>query len=330
MIEADLHLHTTFSDGALTPTQLVELCASSGLKHAAVTDHDSTEGVPEALQAARRFPDLDVIVGVELSADVPGSEIHLLGYFVDHEDEAFQRTLAMFRDGREERARRMVERLEELGAPVSWTRVQELSGGGAIGRPHVAKAMVEAGHVQQMKDAFDAYLGRNGPAYVERARLTPVEAVQMLAAQGAVPVMAHPTFSIPQDAGVSSPEGRRHSAPVQQGAEGPGVASVEGANSLRRILAELKEAGLAGMEVFYGRYTPDEVNALKSLADEMGLIPCGGSDYHATGALEEARPGDVGPPASTVEALLDAADSIRGSLSRPLETRPEPERTGTS
>ena len=295
MIEADLHLHTTFSDGGLAPTELVEMCASRGLRHVAITDHDSTEGVREALQAAKRFPDLDVIAGVELSTDVPGSEIHLLGYFVDHEDSAFQRTLAAFRGGREDRARRMVERLGDLGVPVSWTRVQELSGGGAIGRPHVAQAMVEAGHVEYMKDAFDRYLGRNGPAYVERARMTPVEAVQMLATNGAVPVMAHPTFSIP-----GGSEGR---------------IDCKGREELVRILAELKSAGLAGMEVYYGAYTPDEVDVLRSVADEMHLIPCGGSDYHATGSPGEPIPGDVGPPASTVEALRStlAARRQRGT-----------------
>ena len=281
MVQADLHLHTTFSDGNLTPTQLVELCADRGLRYAAITDHDSTEGVGEALRAARRYPDLEIIVGVELSTDVQDSEIHLLGYFVDHEHDGFQNTLRTFRDGREGRARRMVERLGEMGLPVSWGRVEELSGGGAIGRPHIAQAMVEAGYVVYPKDAFDKYLGRNGPAYVERARLTPVEAVRMLVSNGAVPVMAHPTFSVPR-------------------------MDREGMAELSRVLVELRGEGLAGMEVYYGVYEPDIVAQLKSMSDELGLIPCGGSDYHASGNPDEAQPGDAGPPPSAVEALRAA------------------------
>jgi predicted metal-dependent phosphoesterase TrpH len=287
MVQADLHLHTTFSDGNLTPTQIVDLCAAQGMSYAAITDHDSTEGVGEALEAARRHQDLELIVGVELSTDVPESEIHLLGYFVDHEDAGFQRTLSAFRDGREGRARRMVERLDELGAPVSWERVEELSGGGAIGRPHIAQAMVEAGYVAYPRDAFDRYLGRNGPAYVERARLTPAEAVRLLVSNGAVPVMAHPTFSVPR-------------------------MDDEGISELNRMLVDLRAEGLVGMEVYYGLYEPDVVALLKSMADELGLIPCGGSDYHASGNPGEARPGDVGPPASSVEALR----AVRADLAR--------------
>ena len=287
MVQADLHLHTTFSDGRLTPTQLVELCADRGIRYAAVTDHDSTEGIGEALEAARRFRDLEIIVGVELSTDVQDSEIHLLGYFIDHEDDELQGTLSTFRDGREGRARKMVERLDEMGLPVPWERVEELSGGGAIGRPHIAQAMVEAGYIEYPKDAFDKYLGRNGPAYVERARLTPAEAVRMVVSNGAVPVMAHPTFSVPR-------------------------MDDEGVAELRRILVELRGEGLAGMEVYYGVYEPDVVALLKSMADELGLIPCGGSDYHASGNPGEARPGDVGPPVSSVEALRAARADLAG------------------
>ena len=287
MVQADLHLHTTFSDGRLTPTQLVELCADRGIRYAAVTDHDSTEGIGEALEAARRFRDLEIIVGVELSTDVQDSEIHLLGYFIDHEDDELQGTLSTFRDGREGRARKMVERLDEMGLPVPWERVEELSGGGAIGRPHIAQAMVEAGYVEYPKDAFDKYLGRNGPAYVERARLTPAEAVRMVVSNGAVPVMAHPTFSVPR-------------------------MDDEGVAELRRILVELRGEGLAGMEVYYGVYEPDVVALLKSMADELGLIACGGSDYHASGNPGEARPGDVGPPVSSVEALRAAKADLAG------------------
>ena len=278
MIHADLHLHTTYSDGTLTPAQLVRKCAEGGLRVIAVTDHDSTEGVAEAQQAALAFSGLRVIPGIELSTDVPGSEIHVLGYFIDLADAALQQTLESFRRGREERGLLMVERLAELGVAVSWERVRELSDGGAIGRPHIAQAMVEAGYVQYPKDAFDQYLGRNGLAYVERPKLSPADAVRILRDNGALPVMAHPTYSVSKT----------------------GMGEVE---SLADTLSELKSAGLVGMEVYYKDYTPDQVSRLKALADSLGLVPCGGSDYHASGNPDEPEPGDVGPPIESVQAL---------------------------
>ena len=278
MIENDLHLHTTCSDGTLAPNELVHMCAERGLKVIAISDHDSTEGVEEALDAARAFPELEVIPGVELSTDVPGSEIHMLGYFVDHRDADFQSILTGFREDRQQRTRQMVKRLNELGIEISLERVKELSKGGAIGRPHIAQAMVEAGYVKYPRDAFDRYIGRNGMAYAERVKLTPLEAINIIVGHGAVPVMAHPTYA-------ASKSDR------------------DGVASLRDILGELKAAGLAGMEVYYADYTPEQVEWLAELADDVGLIPCGGSDYHASGNPGESEPGSVGPPTESVERL---------------------------
>ena len=280
VVEVDLHLHTTSSDGRLSPTELVKLCAARGLKVISVTDHDSTDGISEALEAAAVFPQLTVVPGIELSTDVPDSEIHMLGYFVDHESEEFQRTLQTFRAGRQDRARKMVEKLDSLGLPISWERVKEIAGAASHGRPHVAQAMVEAGHVKDNKTAFDLYIGRNGPAYVERLKLEPVDAVKTLIENGALPVIAHPTYS-------ASKSDR------------------DEVNGLRTILLELKEAGMAGMEVYYSDYTPDQIDRLAGLADELGLIPCGGSDYHAFGTPDEQQPGSVGPPMTSVEALFE-------------------------
>ena len=278
MARVDLHLHTTFSDGRLTPTELVRLCAERGLETIAVSDHDSTEGLDEAFEAASELPGLSIIPAIELSTDVPGSEIHVLGYFVDRYEPDFQKTLTSFRDSRERRGEKMVEQLAELGVEVSWERVKELSGGGSIGRPHIAQALVEAGYVRYPKDAFDKYIGRSGPAYAERIKLTPAEAVAILKANGAVPVMAHPTYS-------ASKSDR------------------DEVDQLRDILTGLKDAGLAGMEVHYGDYSPQQVEYLARLAKELDLIPCGGSDYHASGNPGEPEPGTVGPPLETVEAL---------------------------
>ena len=286
MAEVDLHLHTTFSDGALTPTQIVELCGRRGLKVIAISDHDSTEGIPEALEAARSFPQLTVIPAIELSTDIPGSEIHVLGYFIDYENSDLQHTLRGFRQGRHERARIMVEKLREVGVSISWDRVEQLADGGAIGRPHIAKAMVEAGYVQYPREAFDRYIGRNGVAYAERIKLSPAKAVGILLENGAMPVMAHPTYA-------ASKSDR------------------DGVACLRETLKGLQRAGLVGMEVHYGDYTPEQIGYLAAMADELGLIPCGGSDYHASGNPGEPEPGMVGPPMATVEALA--------GLRRPVE-----------
>ena len=278
MIEVDLHLHTTHSDGTLTPTELVRLCAERDLKVICISDHDSTEGITEALEAAQSFPGMIVIPGIELSTDVPDSEIHMLGYFVDYKDKGFQTILEGFREGRQDRARKMVDNLNEKGIDISWERVKELSGDGAIGRPHIAQAMVEAGYVEYPREAFDRYIGRNGVAYVERVKLTPVEAIKILLDNGALPVMAHPTYSATKS-------------------------DRDAVSQLRETLGELKSAGLVGVEVYYGDYTPEQVGYLEQLADEFDLIPCGGSDYHASGNPDEPEPGTVGPPLETFESL---------------------------
>lgn len=278
MIEVDLHLHTTASDGTLTPTQLVHLCAERGLRVICISDHDTTNGLPEALQAAAAYPDLAIIPGIELSTDIPGNEIHILGYFVDHYDERLQSILNDFRDGRRSRGRQMVQNLNAMGVAISWERVQEIAGDASIGRPHIAQALVEGGYVKYPKDAFDKYIGRNGPAYANRVKLTPADAVRLLLDRGALPVMAHPTYSASKS---------------DRGA----------VDSLPGILADLTAAGLVGMEVYYGDYTPEQVEWLRGLADDFGLIPCGGSDYHASGNPGEPQPGSVGPPMSSVDAL---------------------------
>ena len=275
----DLHLHTTASDGRLSPTELVRLVAKQGLKQVAISDHDSTEGLAEAFRAAEEFPDLRIIPAIELSTDIPGDEVHMLGYFLRYEDDQLQETLRQFRLGRLERGRLIVEKLATLGIHIEWERVQEIAGDGSVGRPHIALAMVEKGYCKEPREAFPEYLGRNGLAYVERPKMTPQEAVDMLIQHGAVPVLAHPAYLVDMEA----------------------------------RLEELKDTGLAGMEVYYAKYEPDTVQHLAQLAARYGLIPCGGSDYHALGNSGEPLPGTLGPPLETVERLEEAAKKIAGS-----------------
>ena len=290
-IEVDLHLHTRASDGTLTPTELVNLCAERGLKVIAISDHDSTEGLAEACEAATRHESLQILPAIELSTDIPGSEIHLLGYHLDTSDPDFQATLARFREGRYERGRLMVERINQLGYDISWERVRETAGDAAIGRPHIAAVMVEAGYFDYPRDVFDTLIGKEGPAYVERAKLTPEDAIGILRDNGAVPVLAHPTYSQ-----VKSDRGE-----VQ---------------SLEDTLRELKGCGLEGMEVFYGDYTREQVDYLHGLAKNLDLIPCGGSDYHCSGNPGEPTPGTVGPPMETVARLESAYRAISRAAGR--------------
>ena len=271
--EVDLHLHTTHSDGTLNPTELVDLCARNGLKVIAISDHDSTEGVEEA-QAAAIKHGIEVIPAIELSTDVPDNEIHMLGYFVDMEDTGFQDLLREFRAGREDRGRRMVERLAGLGMDITWEEVERIADGAAVGRPHIAHALIKHGYVSEWQEAFDKYLGRTGPAYVERTRLEPEEAVGVLLDNGALPVMAHPLYYEREDT-----------------------------RKLRNIVSDLKDAGMVGLEVHYGEFSESEIDMLANIAAELDLIPCGGSDYHASGKPGEIIPGEAGPPMSTVEAL---------------------------
>ena len=281
-ISVDLHLHTTASDGRLTPTELVELTASKGLRTISVSDHDTTAGLEEAQRAVNRVPGMRLIPGIELSCDVPGGEVHMLGYFMDIEDAGFQEMLAGFREGRLARGEGMVRKLAEFGMDIEWERVLEIAGDASVGRPHIAQALVEKGYFAEPSDAFREYLGRNGKAYVERSKLTPPDAVKLLNDVGGVAVFAHPWFE------------RRGNEPEPE-------------QSLIQTVEELKAAGLHGMEVHYAMYDEATVDWLADVARAYDLIPCGGSDYHHSGNSREPLPGINGPPMETVERLEEAA-----------------------
>ena len=172
----DLHAHTTASDGTLAPRELVRLAARHRVRVLAVTDHDSTGGVQEAMDEARGHGPLEIVPGLEINCDVPGAEIHVLGYCVDWEAPWFQAFLGAQREERRRRVSRITERLAELGMPIDPDAVFALVKEGSAGRPHVAQAMVDRGYVKSVREAFDRYLSRGGPANVPRRRLTPIEA----------------------------------------------------------------------------------------------------------------------------------------------------------
>ena len=269
-MSSDLHTHSTISDGILPPAELVHQAAAAGVTYLALTDHDSTEGLAEAQQAAAQHPGLTLIPGIEISTDVEEGEAHILGYLFDVDNTELQATLASFRDDRVGRAMRMVENLGNLGVPVSWERVVEIAGDGAIGRPHIAQAMMEAGHVPSIREAFDRYISNDGPAYSGRRKMLPEEAFRLIRQYGGLPVLAHPD-------------------------ETPQVES---------LLPGWVAAGLAGMEVYYGLYSDDLRARLKSLADEHGLLALGGSDYHGPGRAADCPLGGSGTPPEAGESLL--------------------------
>ena len=270
---ADLHTHSTYSDGRLTPTELVERAVSKGLEALALTDHDCIDGIAEAQAAAQRYPQLIFIPGVELSTDVPHGEVHMLGYFLDWQDLHLQGRLAHLRRSRLERGEKMLAKLKHLGIDISWQRVQEIGGDGAVGRPHIALAMLEAGHISSLDEAFERYLGRNGPAYVGREKITSTEAVQLLTGASGLPVLAHP----------------------------------RDLQNLEALVVELKESNLIGIEVYYQDYDQQTIDRLLAVAHQHGLLPLGGSDFHGIGNAHERDLGDIPLPFEPVEKLLALA-----------------------
>jgi len=274
----DLHTHTTASDGTLTPEQLVAEAAALALEVIAITDHDTIAGLAEGLSAGPRYR-VEVIPGVEINTDVPGGEVHILGYYIDARDAAFQAELMRLREGREGRGRQIVEKLRALGAPITWERVQAIAGDAPVARPHVAQALVESGFVASAQEAFDKYIGRDGPAYAERIQMTPAEATAIIARAGGIPVLAHPM-----------PWG----AAAAQGSP---------ALDLETLLPELMAAGLRGIEAYYTGYPATVTDQLLALARRFGLIVTGGSDYHGPGRLMEATLGGVYVPPKVVRQL---------------------------
>ena len=284
----DLHTHSTASDGIYSPAELLRRAKEVGLRVLALTDHDTTGGLEEAAKAAAAL-DIDFIPGIEINTDVSGGEVHVLGYFPDYRQPAFQSVLRVLRDARERRGQRMVELLNEHGIDVSWERVRELAQG-AVGRPHVARALLEAGYVQTIGEAFDKYIGTGRFAYVPRYRLTPDDAVRLIASVNGLPVIAHPI-------------------------ELPGL------DELRAWLPGLCEAGMAGLETYYGPYTQEQERALRALADEYHLIPTGGTDFHGPG-IHPTPLGGRHVPYESVERLKAEAARRRGQTPPAFELPP--------
>jgi len=249
MSRLDLHLHTTHSDGSYTPTEVVDLAHQAGVTAMAITDHDITTGIPEAISAGEQHG-IEIIPGVEISSLMERSELHILGYFLDWQDHDLNERFKSLRDSRHRRNPQIVSRLQSLGIDITYDDVRALAGSDSVGRPHIARALIDKGVVTSAKEAFDRFLGDGKPAYVPRELPTPAEAIRWIKAAGGLAVLAHPTWVKPTE------------------------------QSLTELVRQLKEEGLDGVEVYYSTHAARQTREYLSLAQQLGLLVTGGSDFH--------------------------------------------------
>ena len=246
----DLHTHTTASDGRLTPSQLVRYAKEKGLRVIAVTDHDTVEGNEEAVSAGMR-EGIEVVPGIEISVDYSPGSMHMLGYFITGGGHALQEKLTLLQDSRADRNPKIIEKLNELGIALHYDEVLEVSGGGQVGRPHIAQVLMERGYTKTIQEAFDKYLGKGAPAYFDKFRLGADDAISMIVDAGGIPVLAHP-FTL----------------------------YCKSANDLEQLIAQLVDQGLQGIEVFYPEHNKQQTAEYHLLAKRNDLLVTGGSDFH--------------------------------------------------
>lgn len=275
----DFHLHSTASDGVHAPSWLMETAARNGVRILSLTDHDSTEGLTEAQTTATRLG-LQLIPGLELSVDLGKADVHLLGYGFDAGAQPLQEFLAWQRDGRLGRTRRIVEILRDNGMPIRIERVLEIAGEATVGRPHVARALMEAGHVASVQEAFDRWLGNGKPADVDRPKLDPPDAIKVIHENGGLVFIAHPTYM---------------------------------GDDYVDAIATLRGWGVDGLETYYKHYPADIVERHAGIAAKLGMGASGGSDYHGLGNPDDRDIGDFAFPDEAVHAFVAflAAHGVR-------------------
>jgi len=240
----DLHVHTTASDGTKTPREIVEMAAEVGLKAVAITDHDAVDGIDQAIHTGAELG-CEIIPGVELSATVDGVDMHLLGFYVDWTHRSLLEQLRYFRKVREERAAKIVQKLNQLGLHIRLEKVKEVAGDGAVGRPHIAEVMVQEHVVGSFNEAFSRYLGNKSPAYVPKFKISPKAGIEMIRSSGGIAVFAHP-------------------------------------GTVRRdeLIPSFIADGLQGLEVIHPDHSGATTQHYLELAKKYGLVTTGGSDFH--------------------------------------------------
>lgn len=276
----DLHTHTDRSDGRLSPAALVRAAHEASLAGLAITDHDTTAGVDEAMAAGRALG-VEVIAGVEMTSEESVFECHILGYFVNCRAGELQELLEETRHARVERAREMLRRLRQMGLDVTEGEVVDLHGPGAVGRPHIAALLASKGYAPTVRQAMRRYLSKTSPAYVPRMKLGPEQVVRAIREDGGAPVFAHP-----------------------------------GLMGMDALIPRLAEVGLAGIEVYYPAHTAGDVARYGAMAEELGLIATGGSDYHGPGSSRPVQLGEASVEGTVVGRLREQ--------SRPPETEEPP------
>ncbi len=267
---ADLHVHTNHSDGLLSPAEVVEIALEVGVQVLAISDHDTVSGYEEALNHVRE--ELTLIPAVELSTAQDDAEVHILGYFIDHKDSTFVQRIREFRQERLIRGEKIVKKLNELGVDLSMDTVRRFAGSSAMGRPHVADALVEQEFVRTFNEAFARYLGYHAPAYVPKYHITPKEGIELVHEAGGVAVLAHPGTLGHDD-----------------------------------MIPELAKVGLDGIEAIYPLHSYHVTAKYKKMASDLGLVVTGGSDCHGR-RNGKAEIGSVSVPKELYDKLLLAKD----------------------
>ena len=267
MGRADLHIHTTASDGLFTPQEVLKWANIRRLSAISITDHDTVEAIEETISAAGKY-NIEVIPGVELSSDFNGEEIHILGYMIDYKSKHLLEELNKMKDSRFGRGEKMIQSLNNLGVGITFKQVEALAGNGLIGRPHIARAMISNGYVDNMKMAFEKYIGKGKPAYVERYKLSSENAIKLIKDVGGISVLAH-----------------------------PGLMENKG------LIGKLVEMGIRGIEVYHSKHDDETVRNCLIIAKHRNLLITGGSDCHGNMYNNEPILGSVTVDYKFVEQL---------------------------
>lgn len=273
-MQADLHTHTTASDGTWSPDEAVKAARQAGLCAIAVTDHDTVDGVQAAQDSGQR-EGVEVLAGVEINTDFRGSQFHILGYLFNGSHERMNETLQRIRDARVDRAAQMVAKLRALRIDITLDDVRAVAGEGSVGRPHVARALYDKGVIKEIQEAFDRFIGPGRPAFVDRYKLDPAEAVQLIRECGGVPVLAHPGLTRQDD-----------------------------------YIPKLLDAGLMGIEVYHTEHSPAISRYYEKVAEKHHLLITGGSDSHGPDSGRPIPIGKVRVPYEKVERLKEAGATL--------------------